>query len=339
MGILGNTISLLVFRRKSLRKLSASFYLRAICVSDTGVLLTYVLLDWLDKGLPVMQGGQKYVTLLDYNVPCKLFLYFSYTFRIVSVWLIIVFTFERYVAICHPLQRRLICTRSFSYKIISAVIILAAILCLYKPILSGARLIFVNTYACSGTEEARDINFILDSIYGFGITLLPFVIITLFNSMILVTLRKRSDVTETRALSRESRMRREFTVILLAISTCFVCLNIPYFAVWTSRFQSIKSTTASSSSSSEEDYLNLARSSQGSTNREALFITRTVFYLNYAVNFVLYCITGKQYRQHMTRLLCCHHDDIGRGSNYRSGYTTHTYVPPDERNGHVSSAV
>ena len=47
IGLAGNLISLRVFTSTQLRKLSASFYLAALSASDTIVLLTYVLGDWL----------------------------------------------------------------------------------------------------------------------------------------------------------------------------------------------------------------------------------------------------------------------------------------------------
>ena len=60
IGLFGNVISLCIFRKKALRRLSASFYLRAICISDICVLLTYVLLGWLNKGLPQWPGKHRY---------------------------------------------------------------------------------------------------------------------------------------------------------------------------------------------------------------------------------------------------------------------------------------
>ncbi len=79
---------------RSLRKLSASVYLSAICVCDTCVLLTYVLLDWLNRGMRRWPGGA-HVDVINHTGNCQAFLFLSYLFRFTSVWLIIVFTFER----------------------------------------------------------------------------------------------------------------------------------------------------------------------------------------------------------------------------------------------------
>ena len=338
IGIFGNTVSLIIFKKRALRKLSASLYLKAICISDTCVLLTYVLLDWLFKGLPFVSGGAK-VSVVNINGLCQLFLFVSYTFRIISVWLIIVFTFERYVAICHPLQRRLICTRSFSFKLIGCVSVLAAILCLYKPIISSTSNVGTGTAVCSMNDDYRKINWILDSIYGVCITALPFTVISFFNTMILRKLVcRKSDMVETLAISRESRMRLEFTFILLSISTCFVCLNLPYFIVWCRRFHSMDSLQSSRSEGSDIDNISI-KSVQTEPDRNSLYFTRTIFYLNYAINFFLYCLTGKQYRKYMIQLFCCQKEEPARGSAYRSGYTTHSYVFQSEKNGNATTAV
>ena len=341
IGIFGNTVSLIIFKKRGLRKLSASLYLKAICISDTCVLLTYVLFDWLFKGLPYWTGGTK-INLVTINGLCQTFLFISYTFRIISVWLIIVFTFERYVAICHPLQRKLICTRSFSFKLIGCVSFLAAMLGLCKPIISRSTNIGNGNYTCSFSDEYKQINWILDSIYGVCITALPFVIISFFNTMILRKLVcRKSDMVETLAISRESKMRLEFTFILLSISTCFVCLNLPYFIVWCQRFQSVdslQSSRASGSIGSDVEYISISHASH-EEDRSSLYFTKTIFYINYAINFFLYCLTGRNYRRHMVQLLCCQKAEPTRGSAYRSGYTTQSYVFQSERNGNVTTAV
>jgi len=55
-GILGNLVSLRVFMSRRMRKMSASLYLACLGVSDTAVLLTYVLIEWLHRGLPRWTG-------------------------------------------------------------------------------------------------------------------------------------------------------------------------------------------------------------------------------------------------------------------------------------------
>jgi len=58
------------------------------------VLLSYVLLDWLKKGLPLWPGHHS-IRWVDVSGVCESFLFMSYTFRFVSIWLIVLFTIER----------------------------------------------------------------------------------------------------------------------------------------------------------------------------------------------------------------------------------------------------
>ena len=296
-------------------------------------------MDWLFKGLPYWTGGSK-ISVVNINGLCQTFLFISYTFRIISVWLIIVFTFERYVAICHPLQRRLICTRSFSFKLIGCVSVLSAMLGLPKPIISRSTHLGNGNYVCSSSDEYKQINWILDSIYGVCITALPFIIISFFNTMILRKLVcRKSDMIETLSISRESRMRLEFTFILLSISTCFICLNLPYFIVWCQRFQNVDSLQSSRSNGSDVGHISI-KSVTREADRSSLYLTKTIFYINYAINFFLYSLTGRQYRKYMIQLFRCQQEEPARGSAYRSGYTTQSYVfQSAERNGSATTAV
>jgi hypothetical protein len=77
-----------------MRRLSASLYLSAISVSDCLVLMTFVLLDWINKGLPVWPGHYR-IRLVNTRGVCEMFLFMSYMCRFVSIWLIVLFNIER----------------------------------------------------------------------------------------------------------------------------------------------------------------------------------------------------------------------------------------------------
>ena len=63
IGLIGNSMSLKVFTSRVMRRLSSSIYLMALSVSDMLVLLTYVLLDWLNDGLKYWPGGYRFDTI------------------------------------------------------------------------------------------------------------------------------------------------------------------------------------------------------------------------------------------------------------------------------------
>jgi len=58
VGIIGNSISLRVFCSPRMRKMSASIYLASLAISDTCVLLSYVLVHWLHRGMGRWPAGR-----------------------------------------------------------------------------------------------------------------------------------------------------------------------------------------------------------------------------------------------------------------------------------------
>ena len=97
IGIVGNLISLRVFMSRRMRKMSASLYLACLAVSDSCVLLTYVLFEWLQRGLPSWPGGHAYNLSSAFPGMCQLYAFSSYVFRFMSAWYIVAFNVERYI--------------------------------------------------------------------------------------------------------------------------------------------------------------------------------------------------------------------------------------------------
>ena len=56
VGICGNLTSLRIFTIKAMQAMSAGLYLAAISLSDLFVILTFVLLEWLSKGVQRLSG-------------------------------------------------------------------------------------------------------------------------------------------------------------------------------------------------------------------------------------------------------------------------------------------
>ena len=294
IGLIGNVISMRVFSSARLRSLSASYYLAALSASDSIVLLTYVLFHWLLRGLPLWPGGYS-VNLINRQGLCQGFMFVSYVFRFISVYLIVIFTVERYIAVCRPLQRKVICTRGFAKKVITGVHVFAAVVSAYKPILSGMyssshslptqsslesinhtetelqsnhsfayyhqplsinsndtnslEFLFhpdshVSQHEQSASElksepllggglpfcqchpDYKQVDFVLDLVYGLSITALPFLMVSIFNVLMLKKLITRflfgagtgnGNRTMMAAVFKRSNMRIEFTITVIAV--------------------------------------------------------------------------------------------------------------------------
>ncbi|KAL8586556.1 hypothetical protein ACOMHN_053909 [Nucella lapillus] len=339
VGVLGNTLSLRVFLSPNMRKLSASTYLAALSTSDILALLFYVLMEWLRVfllpnmrklsastylaalstwdilallfhvlmerlrwGVPQFRNDHQQPAFLNTTGVCHVLVYFSYVTRFLSAWLIVVFTMERYIGVCHPLKRKDMCgCRHSAPKILGGLLTVAMLLMLFKPILTSSRQFQTansQMERCLPDPDHRLLSFVLDTVYGLSITLLPFLLISILNALIIRKLLTRNRRhKKCQVVTEESIIRMEFTVILLVVSFVFIVLNLPYCILWCQRFFL-----------ANQDIHQLLRDNDYTGDRfdhyeGALMITRVIFYVNYCVNFFLYSVTGAYFRKELKILV------------------------------------
>ncbi|XP_046363013.2 neurotensin receptor type 1-like [Haliotis rufescens] len=292
VGIIGNSLSLNVFLSKKMRTLSASTYLAALSTSDLTALLFYVMIEWLIRGIPVLHPYKR-VTFMHVNGICQMIMYFHYASRFLSAWLVVAFTVERYIGVCHPLRRRDVCTLSSTRRIVGGLVIASLVLNIFKPILSIVNDVEKWGRMCTTNPDYRHLSFILDSIFAVMITLVPFCIITVLNLLIVrkLVLRNKRQMA-CKIITEESIIRLEFTLILLAVSLCFIVFNVPYFSTWCKLFLTSKFVHLAKF----DDFRDFEHF-QGT-----LWITRSIFYINYCINFFLYSITGAYFRRELKML-------------------------------------
>jgi hypothetical protein len=290
VGITGNAISLLVFLTNNMRKLSASVYLAALSTADLMALLFYVLIEWIKKGIPI-ESGQVNAPLLERNGLCQVILFLMYASRFLSAWLVACFTLERYVGVCHPLKRKDVCNLRSSKRIVFFAVIASFLVSAFRPWLNEVHYIGPNNVPwCSPRLEHKFLSFVYDCIFGVSITFLPFVIITILNTLIIrkLIIRNRRH-RKVKIITEESIIRLEFTIILITISLCFIAFNTPYAVIWFKH--SIEVTL---SQNVMGDFIDI--------NQNLFYFTKTIFFMNYCVNFFLYSITGAYFRKELKML-------------------------------------
>jgi len=295
IGLAGNILSLVVYLSRNMRKISASVYLAALSASDTIVLFVYVFPEWLKHGTSHF-FDPTYVVFLQKEGVCQTIVYVQYVSRFLSSWFVVFFTIERCIGVCFPLRRKEICNSKTAHKIVIVTTLLSLFLCLFKPFLSEVTYNTVNkTPLCTSTKSMQHVSFVLDSIFGIIISFIPFILITCLNLLIIRKLFiSRVQTRKIRVVTQESKIRLEFTFILLGISICFVALNLPYYVAWFKRYwtTSIKIDTTTYSALKEQH--NRIQSLDN-----ILHITRAIFYVNYSINFFLYAVTGAYFRKEL----------------------------------------
>lgn len=294
VGILGNLVALRVFVSRRMRKMSASLYLACLALSDSCALLSYVLVEWLNRGLPRWPGGWP-CNLTAISGLCQGYVFASYMFRFMSAWFIVAFTIERYIGICMPLRRHVHCKRAFARQSLGAVVLAAVASSIWKPFLVVVQ-VSREVPICSYRPGYRVLTFVLDSIYGGSITVIPFVIMLTLNLLICRKLRQtKKRYLRHRFVTEESSIRLEFTAILLLVSTMFILLNVPYFVAWCQNFLL------------QIQRISLQPGHTVATERTRgwIYVTKTIFFCNYCVNFFIYSLSGAYFRCQLRRNLSC----------------------------------
>ena len=146
------------------------------------------------------------------------------------------------------------------------------------------------TGACGGREEYLNISSFLDAAYALSITGIPFIIIFILNLLIirqLLITRKKNK--QSKLLSEENFLKLEFTFVILAMSTSFVALSLPFFITWCHHRISSLGTITDIHSSNEKA-------------RGVFFITKAIYYFIYSSNFFLYSLTGAHFRKQLKAL-------------------------------------
>ena len=178
VGVVGNSLSFLVFTRTHLKLRSSSYYLAALALADLGFLLT-LLVVWLN-----------HVGIDLFNRPgwCQALVYGSSVCSCLSVWLTVAFTIERLIAVQYPLQRPSMCTVRRAKTIILVLTFVTLSAHIYSLFTAGI------THGTVGGSEDRTICELLPDYYQFMrivnlldtiLTLvIPFILIVSMNAMI-----------------------------------------------------------------------------------------------------------------------------------------------------------
>lgn len=231
LGSLGNFISILIFFRSKLKQSSSSVYLGALAISDTGFLIS-LFISWLTG-----------VNVNLFNKPgfCEFFVYFTTLCSFLSVWLVVAFTVERFIAVKYPLLRQSMCTvaraKNFVVKIIITGVITCSPVMMFAGLREGKSENGKNSTIChltEGWESWATIYTMIDTVITF---IIPFFVIVLLNILITKTIYKLDGIRKTLTLQKRSQTiqngfgQTKVTKMLLVVSSVFLCFNLPSYVL------------------------------------------------------------------------------------------------------------
>ncbi|XP_038062249.1 thyrotropin-releasing hormone receptor-like [Patiria miniata] len=287
LGLIGNIGFLFTVLRVRSMRTATNFYLSNLAVADLMFLLIVIgarLRAYVMYGLP------NKVPLLG-QAGCILDTFWKYVFNFAGLILITFISFERFIAVCHPLRHRLISGRSRSVKLIVVCWLVALLLAL---LVIPANFNF-KKYCISWNTADPGLRDKFPAIIGrcenpdvwafqmfHLVQTVPFFVAFFGNSFFYTRILLKLHQRDTHDRQRTIRTRNQVAVMLVANGTVFL-LTMTSFEV-TSLLIFIDSFLASDLIPPEI--------------KNTLFeINRILVYVNSVVNPLVYTLTNARYRR------------------------------------------
>ena len=294
-GAVGNTASIVVLTHKSM-KTSTNCYLTALAVFDAlYLIMTFVL------------SLKHYDDLYEKEVFCYIYIVarvMGDMFSNVSVCLTVTFTVERWIAVCHPMKGRVICTYNRA-RIIAAVVSITTMMCIipecfeWKVVSKTNELnqtIFKVRPTAFANTEAYSVGFYWFLVVCF--TFVPLISLCFFNTILILSvyrasrLRRRMTYISVQRPGKQQHVEQNrITCMLIGIALVFILCQTPT-AVMIIYWAYI--------SISEID---LSRYEINSLTIAANF-TNLLLSINAAINFLLYSAMSTKFRKLFMKIFC-----------------------------------
>ena len=283
IGTLGNILCIIVCRRKVVKEHAFSICLIVLAASDT-VSMHSGLWRWWVKAA------------FDYDIrrsdlSCKMLLFLLWFSGDNSSWILCLITIQRFVSVWIPTKAKWLCNHKASIIGCASMALLtfAKNLHLLVADYKTGPEYMVNYSYVGGCEPASAtyLHFLLNEWGILDLTLgaiLPFSIIAICNSMIVVKLWKSGKTKNSGTENSREKKIGNINVMLTVNSVVFLILVMPWYLV-------VVITTYV-----RVDPSTLARL------YDAYYLTLLLWFVNPAINFYLYCLGGPMFRRELIAL-------------------------------------
>ncbi|KAL8581680.1 hypothetical protein ACOMHN_049236 [Nucella lapillus] len=294
LGNFGNVMTIVIMWRMKSAESAISIYFTALAVVDLITLQVHLLNMWFLYTFDLW--------LFDaHDVLCRILFWISAHIATTSAWFLVCMTVHRAISVVWPHRVNVMCTRRRVVLLLTVIAVLIG--GVYSHYLYGSSLTYqqyLDQYHCqmeqgSYGQFVDDIFLYIDLVIS---SLLPFVCLVLANSVLVWTLRTsvreadqqfaagRGEVSEAR-----QKAARSVTTTVVCVSMTFIVLTAPG-----NIYQSFSYVVSTGDKLTiyqvVEHYFTMA-------------ICYMLIYLNHAVNFYLYCLTGKRFREEFINIVRC----------------------------------
>lgn len=288
LGIVGDITSFLVFVCTSFRYQPCSQYLAALTFVDTLFLFSQLIGSTMTF-FPALALTPGY---------CNVMVYMSYVCSFLSAWYVVFMMIERYIAVCHPFRRSAISNKKKSIALVVAMMVLSLILYSHSVFITSKSAI---GSPCGVSGDYYDFISIFTYVDAILVFVIPFLAIVCLNLRIIFTVRKfrlqNNRLNHSiRRLQRYHNADRTLslaqvrsTKMLVWVSSVFIILHLPSY---TARLYGLVLQKIHGSNISESSQFRF---------QVAQHICQFLYYLNFAIDFIVYVMTSNNFRRNVSR--------------------------------------
>ncbi|KAL8580335.1 hypothetical protein ACOMHN_039546 [Nucella lapillus] len=306
LGNFGNVMTIIIMRRMSMEGATNNIYFSAVAVTDLVCLTQATAPFWLSHLLG-------YDVTATHNLLCKTNLFLLMLSSCSSCWYLVCLTVQRAMSVVWPHRVSLMCTRRTVIGIIAAIPTFLAMF-YSRYIFFRGRVPDSNgtTYYCTTTDEnyGTFVQPVLNYVEALFYTFLPNILIVLSNGVLVwkltVTIKeagRRLNQGDSDQVEAREKAANSVTLTLIVVSTSFMVLTLP-----NSIFYMVVAPSSLFVVEGSQSGYEVAR---------LVFISEVCYFFsttNVAVNFYLYCLTGKRFREEFIKVVCCMRTRRGSGA-------------------------
>lgn len=309
IGFPGNILSFIIWIQRRMRH-SSGYYLAAIALSDIFFLALQIVYE--------LQNAW-FLSLLDFPVLCEGYPVLFLTCQYLPPLLVLGFTVERYISVCHPFHRERYCTTKRAKIVIISLVV-------FSFSLSAIQAYFW-TYDTK-CKNCRPRQWILETSFWTAWTwivellifLLVPVLVLIFNILVILEVNHLSKVEKTQLHGNEHRTSAT-TIMLLSVSFYLIFTVLPV-TLTVSLFPKFPMGNTKMS----EEAMRADPVWQRHFNYVfAKTIVSEIGLTHFVCNFYIYLITGKQFRKELEKLVMsvlCSKLSAHRPSEYTTLFTS-----------------
>ena len=291
-GILANFLVLLVIILTSLRTSVFMNLIMYLAIVDTMFLFSVI---------HFLRGIFGELLIKPSLLYCRLTIFCIYVTGIVSSWVTVLISLERYIAIFYPFKVHIYCTKK---RMLVAFIIISFLACTSQiPLFFTCSLVFIDQQPrCLGFVSDTLIDMISTFFHFMISSILPLIIITVLNVILIRQIQVQSAFRARsqgqQSVSTSSTKHLSLFAMMVSLCVVFGVTSLPGTILIIVNHL-CKVTTGSRCIVI------------GGWLYHILFILTDI---NHCVNFFLYCLTGSVFRQALFQLFKCKHANLAGGN-------------------------